>query len=67
MSAVLLFAYKELKILIKLLVDLFCLSVSLWIPSSREDNLNSKQVSYKKHTWKRELFMEKLWKTSEEV
>jgi len=67
MSAVLLFAYKELKILIKLLVDLFCLSVSLWMPSSRKDNLNYKQVSYKKHTWKRKIFIEKLWKTSEEI
>jgi len=67
MSAILLFTYKELKILIKLLVDLFCLSVSLWMLSSGEDNLNSRQVLYKKYSWKRKPFMEKLYKTSEEV
>ena len=67
MSAVLLFTYKELKILIKLLVNLFCLSVSLQMLSSGEDNLNSKQVLYKKHAWKRKPFMEKLYKISEEV
>jgi len=44
MLIILLFTYKELEVLVKLLINLFSLSIGMWMLSSRGCNLDSEQV-----------------------